>query len=144
VDDHPRVREELRDLLQWEPDLEVCGEAADAASALPLIQREKPDLLILDIMLAGANGLDLLEALKQWQSNLQVLILSMREEALYVERAFRAGAKGYLAKAEAPVSILPAVRQVLAGQVYVSERLARRLGRALPGPGQPMGHAVSR
>jgi DNA-binding NarL/FixJ family response regulator len=124
VDDHPLVREHLMALIQQEADLEVCGEAADAPSALTLIHQRNPDLVILDISLKRSHGLDLLKDLKGFRPKPAVLVLSMHEETLYAERALRAGALGYITKEEATVNILSAIRRVLAGQVYLSARMA--------------------
>jgi DNA-binding NarL/FixJ family response regulator len=133
VDDHALVREHLTALLQAEADLEVCGEAADAPGALALIRQSKPDLVILDISLKRSNGLDLLKALKSFCPSLAVLVLSMHEETCYVERAFRAGAMGYITKAEATTDILPAIRQVLGGHGYLSARMAGQMAGKLVG-----------
>jgi DNA-binding NarL/FixJ family response regulator len=127
VDDHPLVREHLTALLQREADLEVCGEAGDAPTALALISRQSPDLVILDISLKQSNGLELIKDLKQMWPELPVLVLSMHDEMLYAERSLRAGALGYITKEEATVSVLSAVRKVLGGQVYLSERMAERM-----------------
>jgi DNA-binding NarL/FixJ family response regulator len=124
VDDHPLVREHLTALIQQEADLEVCGEAADAPSALTLIHQRNPGLVILDISLKRSHGLDLLKDLKGFRPKPAVLVLSMHEETLYAERALRAGALGYITKEEAIVNILSAIRRVLAGQVYLSARMA--------------------
>jgi DNA-binding NarL/FixJ family response regulator len=127
VDDHPLVREHLTALLQREADLEVCGEAADGSTARSLIARQEPDLVILDISLKRSNGLELLKDLKELRPKLPVLVLSMHDETLYAERALRAGAMGYITKEEATVSVLLAVRKVLAGEVYLSARMAGRI-----------------
>ncbi len=127
VDDHPLVREHLTALLQREPDLQVCGEAADSPTALSLVTRLEPDLVILDISLKRSHGLELLKDLKALRPTLPVLVLSMHDETLYAERALRAGAMGYITKEEATVSVLSAVRRVLAGHVYLSERMASRM-----------------
>jgi DNA-binding NarL/FixJ family response regulator len=124
VDDHPLVREHLTALIQQEADLEVCGEAADAPSALTLIHQRNPDLVILDISLKRSHGLDLLKDLKEFRPKPAVLVLSMHDETLYAKRALRAGALGYITKEEATVNILSAIRRVLAGQVYLSARMA--------------------
>jgi DNA-binding NarL/FixJ family response regulator len=102
----------------------VCGEAADAPTALALVRQYEPDLVVLDLSLKRASGLDLLKALKELRPKLAVLVLSMHDETLYAERALRAGALGYITKEDATVSILTAIRQVLAGQVYLSDRMA--------------------
>jgi DNA-binding NarL/FixJ family response regulator len=133
VDDHPLVREHLTGLIQREPDLEVCGEAADAPSTLALISPRAPDLVILDISLKRSNGLELIKSLKELWPNLPVLVLSMHDEMLYAERSLRAGAMGYITKEEATVSILTAIRRVLSGQVYLSERMAERMMRKMVG-----------
>lgn len=127
VDDHPLVREHLTALIQREADLEVCGEAADAPTALELISRQSPDLVILDISLKQSNGLELIKDLKQRWPKLPVLVLSMHDEMLYAERSLRAGALGYITKEEATVNVLSAVRKVLGGEVYLSERMAGRV-----------------
>ena len=130
VDDHPLVREHLTALIQRESDLEVCGEAADAPTALTLIRERKPDLVILDLSLRRSRGLDLLKDLKDFQPKPVVLVLSMHDETLYAERALRAGALGYITKEEATVNVLSAIRQVLAGQVYLSDPMAEKLATA--------------
>jgi DNA-binding NarL/FixJ family response regulator len=135
VDDHPLVREHLTALLQRERDLEVCGEAADAPSALALITQRQPDLVILDISLKHSHGLELLKDLRSVQRDIPVLVLSMHDETLYAERALRAGAMGYITKEEATVSVLSAVRKILAGHVYLSDRMARRMVGKLVGVG---------
>jgi DNA-binding NarL/FixJ family response regulator len=127
VDDHPLVREHLTALLQREQDLQVCGEAGDAPTALSLITRQQMDLVILDISLKRSHGLELLKDLQRLRPSLPVLVLSMHDETLYAERALLAGAMGYITKEEATVSVLSAVRKVLAGQVYLSERMAGRM-----------------
>jgi DNA-binding NarL/FixJ family response regulator len=127
VDDHPLVREHLTALIQREADLEVCGEVADAPTALELISRQSPDLVILDISLKQSNGLELIKDLKQRWPKLPVLVLSMHDEMLYAERSLRAGALGYITKEEATVNVLSAVRKVLGGEVYLSERMAGRV-----------------
>jgi DNA-binding NarL/FixJ family response regulator len=129
VDDHPLVREHLTALLQREPDLDVCGQAADAATAFSLITRQEPDLVITDISLNGTCGLELLDRLEKSQPRLPVLVLSTHDESLYARRAFRAGAEGYITKEEAINDILPAIRQVLGGRIYLSDRMAERMAK---------------
>jgi DNA-binding NarL/FixJ family response regulator len=133
VDDHPLVREHLTALIQREADLEVCGEAADAPTALSFITRQAPDLVILDISLKRSNGLELIKNLKELWPKLPVLVLSMHDEMLYAERSLRAGALGYITKEEATVNVLSAIRRVLGGQVYLSERMAGRMMRRMVG-----------
>jgi DNA-binding NarL/FixJ family response regulator len=123
VDDHALVREHLTALIQREADLEVCGEAADLPTARALIRQQAPDLVVLDISLKRSNGLDLLKDIKDLRPKPAVLVLSMHEEVFYVDHALEAGAMGYITKEEATVGILPAIRRVLGGQVYLSDRM---------------------
>jgi DNA-binding NarL/FixJ family response regulator len=127
VDDHPLVREWLTTHLCQQGDLAVCGEAEDAPHALQGILALKPDVVILDISMSGRSGIELIKDLKRLQPNVGVIVLSMHDEMTYAERALRAGARGYVIKREATNKIVAAVRQVLAGNIYVSERVQARL-----------------
>jgi DNA-binding NarL/FixJ family response regulator len=127
VDDHPLVREWLSQLIQREEDLAVCGEAEDVQEALEKIEETKPDIVVADISLKTTHGLELVKDLQVRLPSLPVLILSMHDESLYAERVLRAGAKGYITKQEATKKILQAVRQVLSGQIYLSEKMASRM-----------------
>ena len=127
VDDHPVLRRGVVEMLAQEPDLTVCGEASDVHEALQAVEELKPDLVLVDITLKNSNGLELLKDLRTRWPNLPALVLSMHDETLYAERALRAGARGYVAKGEPPARVMQAVRQVLNGEVYVSERLASKL-----------------
>lgn len=127
VDDHPLVREWLSQLIQREADLSVCGEAEDTQEALQKIESTKPDIVIADISLKTTHGLELVKDLQARLPSLPVLVLSMHDESLYAERVLRAGAKGYITKQEATKKILLAIRQVLAGQIYISEKMASRM-----------------
>jgi DNA-binding NarL/FixJ family response regulator len=127
VDDHPVFREGLVGLVKREPDFMVCGEADNASHALSAIESLKPDLVLADIGLPGKSGLELLKDLRAMCPELAVLVISMYEETLYAERVLRAGARGYLMKQEGPENILRAMRQVLNGQTYVSERMSVRI-----------------
>ncbi|GIX49665.1 MAG: DNA-binding response regulator [Candidatus Tectimicrobiota bacterium] len=127
VDDHPIVRRGLVWLLAREPDLEVCGEAEDAAQALAAVEALRPDLAIVDIALRASSGLDLIKTLHAQVPQLPVLVLSIHDETLYAERVLRAGGRGYVMKQEATETLLQAVRQVLRGELYLSPRMASRL-----------------
>lgn len=127
VDDHPLVREWLSQLIQRENDLTVCGEAEDTHEALVRIEQSQPDIVIADISLKSTHGLELVKDLQARQPDLPVLVLSMHDESLYAERVLRAGAKGYITKQEATKRILQAIRQVLSGQIYISEKMASRM-----------------
>ncbi len=125
VDDHPIVRQGLALLINREPDLTVSGDAEDAATALRRIEAIQPDIVLVDIFLNGPDGLDLLKSIRTENHRLPVLILSMLDETMYAERALRAGANGYIMKLEATEKVLVAIRRILAGDVYVSERVAK-------------------
>jgi DNA-binding NarL/FixJ family response regulator len=127
VDDHPIVRQGLSQLINREPDLMVCGEAEDARRALEAIGPANPDILIVDVSLDGPDGIELLKTIRTQDSKLPVLMLSMHDESLYAERALRAGANGYIMKQEATERVLIAIRQILAGEVYVSDRMAQKM-----------------
>ena len=131
VDDHPIMRQGLITLLEGEEDLQVCGEAEDVPQALEAIEKLQPDFAIVDISLKGRSGMDLLKDLKQQHPKLQVLVLSMYDESLYAERALRYGARGYVMKQEAMDKMLAAIRRVLAGEIYVSEKLSLAMMRRL-------------
>jgi DNA-binding NarL/FixJ family response regulator len=121
------VRQGLAQLINREPDMLVCGEAEDARAAMDAIPESKPDILLLDLSLKGPDGIELLKVLRSMESDLPVLMLSMHDESFYAERALRAGANGYIMKQEASERVLIAIRQILAGEVYVSSRMAQKL-----------------
>ena len=136
VDDHPIVRQGLALLINREADLAVCGDAEEAVTALSRIEELKPDLVVVDISLNGPDGLDLLKSIRARDPNLPVLILSMLDESLYAERALRAGASGYIMKQEATERVLVAIRRILGGEIYVSDRMANRMLHRFVGGGQ--------
>jgi DNA-binding NarL/FixJ family response regulator len=117
----------LAQLLDSEPDLEVCGQGEDAIQALAAIRAARPDLVLLDVSIRDGDGLELLKELKAFDPGLVVLMLSMHDEALYAERALRSGASGYVMKQESPEVLLAAIRKVLGGQVSVSEKMSSTL-----------------
>jgi DNA-binding NarL/FixJ family response regulator len=127
VDDHPIVRQGLTLLINQEPDLAVCGEAEEMHSALSSIPLLRPDILIVDISLNGPDGLELLKNIRLSSPRLPVLILSMHDESIYAERALRAGANGYIMKQEATEKVLVALRRILSGEIYVSEKIANHM-----------------
>ena len=135
VDDHPIVRQGLALLINREADLVVCGEAEDAHTAVQAIATAKPDIMVVDISLNGPDGLDLLKDIRARYPELPVLVLSMHDESIYAERALRAGSQGYIMKQEATEKVLVALRRILSGEIYVSERIANRmLQRYIGGP----------
>ncbi len=124
VDDHPLVRESLKRIIQQEPDLSVCGEADNGCEAFKLVTETKPRLVILDLTLKNSHGLELIKNLTDSYPEVLILVFSMHEETLHAERVIRAGARGYVAKEEPPAKILFAIRKVLSGEIYWSERAA--------------------
>ena len=133
VDDHPVVRQGLARLINDEPDLTVCGEADNAATALELIAKECPGLAIIDISMKGTDGIELLKELRTRCPAMPALVLSMYDESLYAERVLRAGGRGFVTKDEAAEKLMTAIRRVLAGEVYVSEKVAGRLLKTVTG-----------
>jgi len=127
VDDHPLVRLSLREVIKREPDLLVCGEAEDRDQALELIESSTPHLAIVDLTLKSSNGMDLIKDIRALHPKVQILVLSMHDETLHAERAIRAGARGYITKQEATKKIMVAIRQILNGDIYWSERAAARV-----------------
>src|SRR5882757_188814 len=127
VDDHAVVRFGIAQLINRQPDMEVCGEEEDASKALTAIETLKPNLVIADISLKDSSGLELMRNIKAQDSGLPVLVVSAHDESIYAEIAFRAGALGYLMKEEALEKIVTAVRRVLSGAIYVSEHLGAKM-----------------
>ncbi len=127
VDDHPMVRERLAQLINQTKDMVVCGEADDSPEALQGIKNTTPDLAIIDITLKSTHGLELIKNLHALYPELPMLVVSMHEESLYAERVLRAGALGYITKLEATEKVLVALRQVLNGQIFLSEKMSARL-----------------
>jgi DNA-binding NarL/FixJ family response regulator len=124
IDDHPIMRHGLAQLVNAEPDLEVCGEAGTAAEGLRELEKHKPDLMILDLTLPDKHGLELIKDLQALRPATLVLVLSMHDESLYAERVLRAGARGYLMKETAADNLIKAVRRVLDGGIYLSEHMS--------------------
>jgi len=136
VDDHPILCEGLSQRINGESDLEVCGQARDAHAALEAMEKLQPHVAIVDIALGEGSGVELIKDMKVRFPHLPALVLSMHDEALYAERSLHAGARGYVMKQEEPEVLLRAIRQILRGQVYLSERIrdgiVNRLGGAVP------------
>jgi DNA-binding NarL/FixJ family response regulator len=127
VDDHPMMRQGLAQLINAEPDLVVCSEADTAGGALARITADQPDLLIADISLPDKNGLELIKDVRVLRPETLILVVSMHDEALYAERVLRAGGRGYVMKQEGGQKLMEAIRQVLNGQVYVSEKMSAKI-----------------
>jgi DNA-binding NarL/FixJ family response regulator len=136
VDDHPMMRQGLALLIANEADLVVVGEANDSREALQLIESSKPDLVLADITLPDKSGLELIKNLRAMGKAVPVLVISMHDESLYAERVLRAGGRGYIMKEQGGKRIIEAIRRVLSGQIYVSEKLNARLLELLSGHGR--------
>ena len=133
IDDHAIVLHGLRELINSEPDLEVTMTAISAEGALEFLREQQPDMVVTDISLPGLSGIELIRALSRLYPALPTLVLSMHDELVYGERALRAGAKGYLVKQEAPENVINAIRKVLAGERYLSERMQSLLSQKVRG-----------
>ena len=127
VDDHPMMRAGLAGLINQQADLEVCGETGTVAEALAAIPKCSANLIVTDISLPGRGGIELIKDVKALHPDLPVLVISMHDEMLHAERALRAGARGYLMKEAGAEKMLEAIRRVLGGQVYVSERMSAKI-----------------
>jgi DNA-binding NarL/FixJ family response regulator len=127
VDDHPLVREWLGNLLRLQPDLEVCGEAETPAAALSAMALQHPAVAIVDLSLQHGSGLDLIKDLRTSLPAIQIIVLSMHEEIGDIERALRAGARGYVMKRESTSQIVNAIREVLAGHIYANAEVLAQL-----------------
>jgi DNA-binding NarL/FixJ family response regulator len=127
IDDHPIVRLGIRQMIAADPELTVCGEAATAEEALQRLKASGADLAIVDLSLRGQGGLQLIRSLLDIAPRLHVLVLSMHDETLFSERALKAGARGYIMKHEAIAGLARAIREVLAGHIYLSEQMSQRL-----------------
>jgi DNA-binding NarL/FixJ family response regulator len=139
VDDHPLIRKGLSELINQEKDLVVCGQAEDAHEAMQVIKTLQPDIVVVDISLKETSGRELIKDIKTQYPSLPVLALSMHDESLYAERALRAGAKGYIMKAEATEKVITGIRTVLSGELYVSDRMSAKMVRKLVGGGPETG-----
>jgi len=127
VDDHPMMREGLAQLIGQQPDMAVCGEAGEAGDALEKVRLLKPSLVLADITLPGRNGLELIKDIQALEAGVLVLVISMHDESFYAERVLRAGGRGYVMKQEGGKKILEAIRQVAAGQIFVSDKTSARI-----------------
>ena len=139
VDDHPMMRQGLAQLIGNEPDLLVCCEAENAHQALEAISKSLPDLVLADIAMPGRNGLELIKDIQAMNPGLAVLVISMYDESLYAERVLRAGGRGYIMKQEGGKKLMEAIRHVLDGQIYVSEKMSSRILEIFSGRGSESG-----
>jgi DNA-binding NarL/FixJ family response regulator len=127
VDDHPIFRFGLAGLITEQSHLDVCGHSDSAPSALDSMRRLKPDLVLLDLSLRGTNGIELIKLMKAEEPNLPILVISMHDEAVFGLRALKAGALGYVMKAEAMNHVAEAISKVMQGKIYVSPKFGEKL-----------------
>src|SRR5262245_22196942 len=127
VDDHPMTRSGLAYLINHQPDMATCCEAQNAAQALEGVLQTKPDLVLTDFSLPDKNGLELIKDIRAVRPDLPILVISMHEESLYAERVLRAGARGYISKEEGGERLMRAIRHVLGGAIYVSDKMSAQI-----------------
>lgn len=149
VDDHPIVRQGITLLINREEDFEVCCEAGDAEQALQSLRecnsRKPMDIAIIDMSLPGISGIELIKTIHADYPEMPVLVMSMHDESLYAERALRAGARGYIMKQEATEKIMTAIRQIMRGEIYVSDKMRSIiLQRIIDSPPETPSSPVSR
>jgi DNA-binding NarL/FixJ family response regulator len=133
VDDHAIVRQGLAELINDQEDLVTCGEAESPPQAMKVIAETKPDVAVVDITLNGGDGIELCRQVHEQWPALPILVLSMHDESLYAERVLRAGASGYVMKQEPQETVMAAIRRVLKGENYLSEKMAAKLLRSFTG-----------
>ena len=131
IDDHPVVCQGLAQIVSQDDNLHVCAIAEDAKTGFEAIKKHKPDVAIIDISLKDISGIELIKWVKDLDLNVAMLVISIHDEAVYAERALKAGALGYLMKQESPDKIIQAIRQILKGEIYVSDSVAKRMMRHL-------------
>lgn len=131
VEDHELVRVGLQQLIELQPDLQICGQASGVKEAQQLIQQTSPHIVIVDLRLEGSSGLELIQWIAERRSHTKIIVLSMHEEQDYGERVLRLGAMGYVNKQEAAQLIIAAIRRVLAAKLYFSEELVDRVLRRM-------------
>ncbi len=144
VDDHPLLRQGIKQVIELEEDLRVTGEASSANEAIDMINRNKPDIAIVDITLAGnVSGIELVKSINERFTDIKVLVLTMHDESLYAERAIRAGARGYIMKEVASKNIINAIRTILNDELYLSENISKKIiDKLVRGSADPIGISV--
>ena len=141
IDDHAIVRQGLAELINDQPDLETVGEAESPPQALKVIGETKPDACVVDVSLAGGDGIELCRQIREQWPEMAILVLSMHDESLYAERVLRAGANGYVMKQEPQETVMSAIRKVLKGETHLSEKMAAKLLRSFSGSRSQQGDA---
>jgi DNA-binding NarL/FixJ family response regulator len=139
VDDHPILRKGLGQLINHESDMMICGEAEDSPKAFELVGTLSPDVMVVDVSLKGGNGIELIKNVKARYPELPILVLSMHDESLYAERALRAGSLGYIMKEEAIEQVLVAIRRVITGEIFLSDKMKSRMLQQLASGGRTKG-----
>lgn len=142
VDDHPVVRDGLAEAINREPDLTVCAVADDHNAALEAVEHAQPQVAVIDLMLKGSSGLDLIKDIHTRWPEMLILVVSMHDEMLYAERVLRAGARGYITKQQATRDIVIALRRILSGGVYLSESASSKVLTRLASHPQPAGDSI--
>ena len=127
VDDHPAIREAIRDTIEGTIDMEICGETSSSDDAFREIEELQPDVAVIDISLNDAHGLDLVQNVRSQYPDVRTIVFSMYDENVYAERAIRAGASGYLMKSEPTQNIIEAIRSAYDGEVYLSRKMSSRI-----------------
>ncbi len=127
VDDHPAIRDAIKDTISGKMDMEVIGEAESGYEAFRIIEKKDPDVAIVDISLKDGHGLDLVQNIRIQYPEVQVVVFSMYDESVYAERAIRAGAASYLMKSESTQVVVDAIRTVMRGEIYLSREMASRI-----------------
>lgn len=143
VDDHPLVRRALKQTIEREDDLTVFGEAEDRDEALVLLEKETPEMAIVDLSLKSSDGLELIKDIRRMHPCVLTLVLSMHNESIHMERAIRAGAHGYVSKREAPAEVMAAVRKILNGELYWPEKAVVETVNRLAGGGFDRNDAIT-
>jgi len=142
VDDHPLVRRGAAEMINEQPDMEVCGETGAAGEALTLVKQTNPHLVLVDLSLSSGHGIELIEQIRAYNSEIKMIVASVHDEELYAERSLRAGAVGYINKQEASDKLVEAIRHVLGGDVYLSGNMANHMLRSMVNGEQPEGDPV--
>ncbi len=150
IDDHPAIRVALGNVIESKLDLHLCGQASSADAGFRLIEKESPDVAIVDISLEDAHGLDLVQNVTALYEDVKVLVFSMYNESVYAERALQAGAHGYLMKSESPDRVVEGIRAIMNGEVFLSSKMVSQIirgstgGEKAAGPGFPINELTDR
>ena len=127
TDDHAMIRRGLAALIEAEPDLELCGEAEDCATATSEVARLRPEVVVVDISLKGNSGIELIKNIRAFDPKIQIVVLSVHDESVYALRVLKAGARAYVTKQENATKVIDAIRKVRNGHLFVSERVASQM-----------------